>query len=63
VGRDFNELISEGSRKKATQENSTLGLVEVEVEENAVKDMLDNGEKKRKGETRDEIPTIAGLQK
>jgi len=41
--------MSEGSRKKANQENSTLGLEAVEAEENAEKGVMDNAGMKRKG--------------
>jgi len=39
AGSEFSEGISEGSRKKANQENSMLGFEVVEAEENAEKDM------------------------
>jgi hypothetical protein len=47
VGSEFSKEISEGSRKKATQENPTLDLEAVEVK-NAEKEMVDNAGKKRK---------------
>ena len=50
-------------RKKADQENSTLGLGAVEAEENAEKEMKDNAEMKRKCETRDEIQTMVSAHK
>jgi hypothetical protein len=62
VGHEFSELISEESRKKANQENSTLGLEVVEAEENAEKEMMANGGKKSKGRTRDEIQTTVLAQ-
>ena len=37
AGSEFSEQISEGSRKKADQENSTLDLEAAEAEENAEK--------------------------
>jgi hypothetical protein len=55
--------ISEGPRKKADQENSTLGLGAVEAKENAEKEMTDNAGMKRKGRTRDEIQTMVSAHK
>jgi hypothetical protein len=63
VGSEFSEEISEGSRKKANQENSMLGLEVVEGEENAEKEMLDNAGKKRKGGARDEMQTTVPAHK
>ena len=48
AGSEFGGEISEGSRQKADQEHSTLGLEAVEVEENAEKEMMDNTGKKQK---------------
>jgi hypothetical protein len=53
----------QGSRKKADQKHSTLGLEAVEAEENAEKEMMENEGKKRKGRARDEIETTAPAHK
>ena len=57
TGSEFSGETSEGSRKKADQEHSTLGLEAVEAEEIAEKEMVDNAGKKRKGGAQDEIRT------
>ena len=57
AGSEFIEEISEGSRKKANQNNSTLRLEAVEAEEIAEKEMVVNADKKRKGGAQDEIQT------
>jgi hypothetical protein len=58
VGSEFSEELSEGSRKKANQENLALGLEAVEADGNAEKGVMDNAGMKRKGGTRDEIETM-----
>jgi hypothetical protein len=63
VGSEFSEETSEGSRKKANKENSTLGQEAVEAEENAEKEMMNNEDKKRKGRARDEIQTTVPAHK
>ena len=54
---EFTGETSEGSRKRADQKHSTLGLEVVEAEEIVEKEMMDNAGKKRKGGARDEIQT------
>jgi hypothetical protein len=51
VGSEFSGEISEGSRKKADQEHSTLGLKAVKEEEIVEKEMMENAGKKRKDGT------------
>ena len=62
VGSEFSEETSEGSRKKADKENSTLGLEAVEAEENAEKVMMENSGK-RKGGAQDKIQTTVPAHK
>ena len=63
VGNEFIEETSEGSGKKASQNNSMSGPEAVEAEENAEKDRMDNQDKKRKGGARDEIQTTLPAHK
>ena len=62
MGSEFSEETSEGSRKKADKENSTLGLEAVEAEENAEKVMMENSGK-RKGGAQDKIQTTVPAHK
>jgi len=55
AGNEFTAETSEGSRKKADQKHSSLGMEAVEAEEMVEKEMMDNAGKKRKGGARDEI--------
>ena len=63
AGSEFSEEISEGSREKTNQENSTLVLEAVEAEENTEKEMMYNADKKRNGVARDEIQTTVPAHK
>ena len=63
MGSEFGGEISEGPRKEADQEHSTLGLEAVEAQENAEKEMMDNVGRKRKGGARDEIQTTVPAHK
>ena len=60
---EFTGETSEGSRKRADQKHSTLGLEVVEAEEIVEKEMMDNAGKKRKGGARDEIQTTVPAHK
>jgi len=63
AGSEFTGETSEGSRKKANQKHSTLGLEAVEAEEIVEKEMMDNAGKKRKGGAWDEIQSTVPAQK
>jgi len=63
AGSKFTGETSEGSRKKANQKHSTLGLEAVEAEEIMEKEMMDNAGKKRKGGARDEIQSMVPAHK
>jgi len=63
TGSEFTGETSEGSRKKADQKHSTLGLEAVEAEEIVEKQIVDNAGKKREGGTRDEIQTAVPAHK
>jgi len=60
---EFTGETSEGSRKKANQKHSTLGLEAVEAEEIVEREMMDNAGKKRKCGARDEIQTAVKAHK
>jgi hypothetical protein len=60
---EFSEELSERSRKKTNQENSTLSLEAVEAEENSEKEIMNNAGKKRKGGARDDIQTMVPMHK
>ena len=62
-GSEFTGETSEGSRKKANQKHSTLGLEAVKAEEIVEKEMMDNSVKKRKGGARDEIQSTVPAHK
>ena len=63
AGSEFSEGILEGSRKKANQEISMLGLEAVEAEKNAEKEIMDNAGEKRKSGAQDKIQTTVPAHK
>jgi len=63
AGSEFTGETSEGSRKKANEKHSTLGLEAVEAEEIVEKEMMDNAGKKRKCRARDEIQSTVPAHK
>ena len=63
AGSEFTGDTSEGSRKKADQRHSTLGLEAVGAEEIVEKEMMDNAGKERKGGARNEIQSTVQAHK